>query len=221
MRLVLSTLANAAIFLAVLTFGGAANAVDVTLVGPSAVTVQPGEQVAFGLNIRNPSGQAVHGLGFSVHGYDESVADFNSGQAVQDYLNNVCFAPDLCFGGLENFAGGTLEEGGFGSNGPRVQFALSASLEPTTGTGAFDQGLDGFEGTPQFSLLFDAIAPGVTTLFIDTGYQGDAVILPGGIPLESFGTTLTINVVPEPGTALLMGLGLIGLASSRKFNRTD
>ena len=48
---------------------------------------------------------------------------------------------------------------------------------------------------------------------------GDGCFGAGGTPcapgdLATFGTT--VNVVPEPGTALLMGLGLVGLGATRR-----
>lgn len=221
MRLIISTLATMAIIFSGLTLGSVASAVELNVVGPNSVTVSPGDQVTLDLTIRNPASEGIFGIGASVHGYDESVADFNSGQAVFRFLSNVCVAPHVCLIGLENVVAGALQESAIGANGNRVQIALAAQLVPHNESGLYDQGLDGVEGTPQFSLIFDAIAPGVTTFFIDTMYQGDGVVLAGGVLEQATGSTFTINVVPEPGTALLMGLGLIGLASSMKPSREE
>lgn len=48
-------------------------------------------------------------------------------------------------------------------------------------------------------------------LLIGDGFIGDAGVLAPGIVLE-------INAIPEPGTALLMGLGLAGLAAAGRRN---
>ena len=45
---------------------------------------------------------------------------------------------------------------------------------------------------------------------------GSAAVTTGGATASFSNDSLTINVVPEPGTALLMGLGLAGLASIRR-----
>jgi hypothetical protein len=214
MRLVISIFAVAAIMLSTITLATVANAVELNVVGPNSATVLLGQQVAVDVTLTNLSGDTVAGIGVSVYGYDESVADFASGQAVSSYLNTSCTAPGVCSGGLENLRGGSLFESAIAGNGPRVQIALSATLTPSAGIPGVDQGLDGNAGTPMFSVLFDAIAPGVTTLFIDTAYYGDAIVYPDGSIGQAQGSTFTINVIPEPGTALLMGLGLLGLAAS-------
>lgn len=197
-----------------------AHAVEVSVVGSNTVTVLPGELVTVDLLLRNPTGDPVAGLAYSAHGYDESVADFHSGEAISKYLTTVCIAPGSCFGGLDNLNAGALEETEIGSRGKRIQFAISASLVGFTNTGDTDQGLDGVEGSSQFRILFEAIAPGITTILLDTSYQGDAVILTDPVrTIAGIGSTFTIRVVPEPGTAILMGLGLIGLATSGRSKR--
>lgn len=59
------------------------------------------------------------------------------------------------------------------------------------------------------TITFRAVAPGTTSVgyFLapaDTGAQGDSLVVGTSV-------TVTVNPIPEPGTALLMGLGLAGL----------
>ena len=64
----------------------------------------------------------------------------------------------------------------------------------------------------KFRLVFELIGPGNTTIELgaDPNY-GDALILPGGAVGQSTNASVEITWVPEPGTALLLGLGLAGL----------
>jgi len=202
-------------FLAASTAGAL---VTVTATGAPAGQVGAGDLITLDIRLSATPGQSIQGLGLSVHGYGSN-ASFVSGAAVGSYLNSVCIGAGSCFGGLANVAGAangtqrTLAQNSIGAFGPRVQFALSASGSPIA-AGTADQGLDNVAGSTMFRVTLQ-IAPGATdfTLFVDSSYQGDLVNLPAGAVEEAVGQSFLI-VVPEPGTALLMGLGLAGLAAA-------
>jgi hypothetical protein len=206
MRLFVSVLATAAMFFVASTAG----AVEFSIVGADSATVAPGDQVTIDIVITNNSLTSVNGLGASVTGYGAN--ELVGGQAVANYLNAICVAPGACFGGLANLAGPALSESSIGANGNRVQIALSAALTAVVGAPNTDQGLDGTVGSAQFTVTFTARES--ASIEIGTGYQGDGVILGDGSTIQAQGATFALTVIPEPGTALLMGLGLAGLASA-------
>ncbi len=178
-----------------------------------------GETITLQVTLTNPELDGINGLGLSIHGYNEAVVDFTSGEAVDSYLNAICVAPGTCFGGLANIAAGPLAESAIGANGNRVQIALSAGLDTVTGLSpSIDQGLDEVTGSSQFDIVFTGVAPGTTTLIIGTGYQGDGIILAGGANVPATSPTLTITV-PEPGAVAASAAALgsvLALAGIRR-----
>lgn len=183
--------------------------------------VEPGDLLSLEIRMTKHDPNPIIGLGASVHGYAGN-AEFVGGEAVGSYFNAVCIPPDVCFDGLFNLAGSanggfrTLTETSIPGFGPRVQFALSAATVPLFWQGTTDLGLDGQIGSTQFRVML-RILPGASsfTLFADSSYQGDLVNqfdLPGEIQGQSF----LIVVVPEPGTAILLGMGLAGLSRSAR-----
>lgn len=206
MRLFVSVIATAAMFFV----ASSASAVEFSIVGADSATVLPGEEFTIDIVITNPTLTTLNGLGASVSEFGTN--EFVSGEAVANYFNAICVAPGTCFGGLTNLAGGALEVSSIPGFGERVQIALSAGLVPVTSDGGFDQGLDNVEGTTQFTVTFTAVES--AEIQIGTSFQGDGVILADGSSIQATGDTFSLTVVPEPGTALLMGLGLAGLASA-------
>lgn len=215
MRLIAILLTAAAMFVA-----PSAGAVELFLVGNTAQarTIAPGEDLVIELRMSNVSQTGAFGLGASVHGYQGGLS-FIEGRGVRRYLldgeggqlSNVAGVPSTggttCTGTCQR----VLSEGRITGFGDRVQIALTAGLDPVTGADpSIDPGLEG-AGTPMFRLLFRGAAPGVYTVLMDSSYQGDLVNIDGGTE-EIAGTSIVVTVVPEPGTALLMGLGLAGLA---------
>ncbi|MFK7896846.1 MAG: PEP-CTERM sorting domain-containing protein [Myxococcota bacterium] len=213
MRLFISVLATTAMFLA----ASAASAVTFSVIGTSggdAAALLPGESVTLDIRV-DADADSVAGLGASIFGYDEAIVDFAQGEAVASIFHGVAIPGVGAFSGLSNIAPNPLEESSIGANGNRVQIFNGVALTPVVAQ-PLDPGLDGNVGggDAQFRVTFTAVAPGTTQLRIGTGYEGDAVILAGGIETQAAGVDLTVTVVPEPGTALLMGLGLAGLAAA-------
>jgi hypothetical protein len=188
---------------------------EVTPSGP--LTLNPDEEVTF--EIRITGGAGVFGLGASAWGYDEAVIDYveGSGQSVASINHGVCIPPTGCFSGLSNSLVNPLVETEVQTSGNRVLFFNGVGLTPTNAN-ADDPGLDGVVGggDAQARLTFRAMAPGAAFIDFGTGYNGDGEVLEGGLTDTSQNTRIEINVIPEPGTALLMGLGLVGLAVSRR-----
>ncbi len=184
--------------------------------------LNPGDTVT--INIRLSGGTNVFGLGASAWGYNEAVIDFTSGQAVSSINHAVAIPAVGFFSGLTNtlvpapvpgtVGSGPLAESSIGASGNRVLFFNGVGLTPTNSNAA-DPGLNGSASDAQFRLVFTAgQVEGTTVINIGTGYNGDGEVGTGGVTDTSANVALAITVVPEPGTALLMGLGLAGLAAA-------
>ena len=221
MRLFTSVIASA-IFL-VSSSAGALTTFNVTndRSATNDISILPGQSIT--VNIRLSNGVGVFGLGASVSGYTESVIDFESGVAVGS-INHALLFPGFFLNGLTNVlvpgggagpvATGPLAESFIGASGNRVLFFNGVGLA-STNTNAGDYGINGTNTDAQFRLVFRASALGGSSVIsIGTGYNGDGEILAGGVTDVSQNVVLNVTVVPEPGTALLMGLGLAGLAAA-------
>ena len=207
-----------------LSFVGASSAQVTLYVTPTNQTgeildygapLSTGDQLTFDIAVRS-DGTPIFGIGASAVGYPSSGLSFLSGAVTLHVLSEICLDVQGCFGGLEATPSQMLpREGQF--NEDEVQFLNHLKITGTTATGADEFGLDGERGSAQASLLFEVTGgPGLflqdETIAIGSFYEyGDVVVLEGGVS----GTVETIWVVPEPGTALLMGLGLLGLATRR------
>lgn len=181
-----------------------------------------GELVTIGLRIGSERDERVYGIGASIYGYDESIADFESGGVVGSIFHGLALPAIGAFDGLHNLVLPELEESELGDAGPRVAFLDAFDLRPHSAN-ANDPGLDGVVGggDAQLRVRFRILGSGQTILSIGTRYAGDAVVYQAGttghaatlqILLRSNGAPV---VVPEPGEALLLALGLAGLACVR------
>jgi len=191
----------------------------------STPTLEPGSTLTLGIRIEGDPDEGLYGLGASAYGYDESVIDFQSGQAVTSIFHGVTIPAIGAFDGLANQVGGLpLVESAIGANGNRVQIFNGVGLQPR-GYNALDPGLDGVLGgdDAQIRMTFRMTAPGFTVLRIGTGYGGDGAVYAGAqlrptveIVLNTTAGSSSICPVPEPGVALLIGVGLAGLAGRKR-----
>jgi hypothetical protein len=194
--------------------------------GGNSVVLRPGETVEIEIAVDNLSETAVNAIAASIFGYDESIADFipGTGRSADSFFVEICVGPNVCGGGIGAALTPTfpdrldLVESEILGRGKRVQFMhhFTSIGDFTNETGALDQGWDGTQESPDSIVAFQAVGLGTTVIEIGTGYEGDTVVLPGGgyQPAEQ-SATFTIQVIPEPTIAVLMALGLAGLAGLR------
>jgi len=191
-----------------------AEALTSFIVSPAGpLLLNPGEQ--FTINIRLSGSSNTLGLGASAYGYPLSLVRFVSGEAVESINHATCVPTYGCSAGLVNTVQDLVEEEiapGYG----RVRFFQGQSVL-STNTNPLDPGLDGVIGgdDAQVRLTFVILGLGTTGLNIGMGAPGDGELFPGGVVDTTALTQLQVSVLPEPGTALLIGLGLAGLASGR------
>lgn len=206
--------------------------VNVSSSGGNTALLQDGDVLTFDLRLENDTNIPLQGLGIGVTGYDR----FNDGAFLNDHLRFVggavassafstAFVPGTgSLGGLPNIRTAPTEIGTPPpiSNPRRVQLFDGVSLSASDGDGSLDTGVDGDlvgNGDVHFRVQFQAVAglTGITgnavTLNFGTGPFGNVAIGVGGVVVPFQNASYTVGVVPEPGTALLMGLGLAGLAA--------
>ncbi|MCP4904901.1 MAG: PEP-CTERM sorting domain-containing protein [bacterium] len=220
----------------------AASALGISIVGTPAESgtqdgvLQVGEQITFNLVLENPSNTVVAGLDVIAFGYDETADVYGTissgltmvGGAV---TQNEVFLPfalpgSATFGLTNQFSAPTDLFTANAINPEHVRTALFRGLNmgfSAAGNGAFDLGIanGAIPSDVHFQVVFENQPTQAATSAIDVTFGTSASLL--AIAIGSSAQTLAFNnasyaltLIPEPGTALLMGLGLAGLASTRR-----
>lgn len=221
-----------------------ASALGISVVNVSGAgaggTLLPGETVTFDLRMDVHTGAPLHAVEVTVDGYDLPDASglnrqfglaLAGGQVVSEafLLDIPSIGPTGGIANQQNTTGAPIEQFSVNNINPQAHTTLLFGAISTGGInapnggiadGAGDTGLGGnlVHGVPgdiHFQVTFQNVADfvqGVDTTFNFNISGLDSV----GNPIAGSGDSFAIHVVPEPGTALLMGLGLAGLAVRRR-----
>jgi hypothetical protein len=220
-----------ALFVAALVAPLSASALGVSVAsaiasGPSNTLLDTGETITFNLVLENATAESVNGLGVGAWGYDlgapgnplDNPLIFISGSGTaQAFSAANTGAGGVAFGGLQNTTTSAVQLGApFPYLDPlRVQLFNGVSTAGANGDTSQDLGIASnpiSSGDVHMQVTFVAYQAGTVNLTFGVGQFGNAAVGTGGASLPFTNASYTVTVVPEPGTALLMGLGLAGLA---------
>ena len=221
MRFIYSSLLIAAMAM-VATNASAVN-VDLTTVAAGtdcvAGAVTAGCTLELDIDVSNPAGDDVQSMGVSIVARDGNGDIVNFGDVAT--LVSSAGSPQLLFS-FATFSGLPLSAAFVSQDATSGQDVLRAiqavGPAPTAGDGSQDPARAGGNGG-QISIVLELTGLiGDLTLSADTVF-GDGIAGPGGVPVAfNPSGSVDISAVPEPGTALLMGLGLMGLAGAGRRN---
>ncbi|MBB85535.1 MAG: hypothetical protein CL931_17125 [Deltaproteobacteria bacterium] len=201
--------------------------------------IVPGDTLTVDLVLENNGGVEIFAAGIAARGHDaNSDGVQNDGLFVSGAsLGGSIFGFNTTLG-LANTLSGVDLRGApsqFSSGHPAYVAAVPLHAQLFDGVGTSGWNFDGSNdggvgpnanvagGNVHFQVQYQVAASqlGGTAVPITLEFGvfselGGAAVTNGGATAGFSNDSLTINVVPEPGTALLMGLGLAGLATIRR-----
>ena len=207
MRLFTSLIATAAIlFSASTAFASATWSVSATASGGDLNAMVVGDTLTLDIKLETSAAAEMIAIAGSVNDYDTAVVSVNSGASTvaSQLLFEIIIPTVGSFNGISNLESGVSDTS---VQGPGQEDTFLSVLG-TSGAGG-----DGTAEAAQFQIVYNVIGAGSTNLFIGT-FSAYADAYSGASDNVVNNTSVAITVVPEPGTALLMGLGLAGLAAA-------
>ncbi len=229
---------------ALLALPSMASAISLDIVGTStggasggSATLDYGQTITFDLRIdwAGLAPGSVYGASADVTGYDLPDTNFDrqfglalaGGTSVSSILNYVDIPTVgvLPLGsGVDNQTGGPQEQYVINHLNPQAYTTnLFGGVRTSghTGDGNLDHGIGSTlvsGGDIHFQVTFINVLPSsYAGPDLSTTLNFDLLLLDlNGDTIAASGDTFNLTMVPEPGTALLMGLGLAGLATTRR-----
>jgi hypothetical protein len=214
------------ILLMVFFVTSAATAIEFTALGANTFTVAPGESFTIDIAVTNVSATSVQGITGRLDGLAAAGLTVTGGESALHHFVGICATfTGGCAGGIDSvsnvfFDPRNLAGGIYTAGDDRVSIVSALSLNPTVQIGGSDPGLE-----TNIDDIFHHSELDITiTLMADLTLVGGAFDLIANaefsdgtdtIPLPGLaGFSVNVIPIPEPGTALLMGLGLAGLAGA-------
>ena len=191
MRLFTSLIAAVA---TVLVAGAASAALNVSATQSGTGTYNSGDVITIDIQLTTTGPEAV-ALGLRAANYDPNILTNATATVVPAVIFD--FGPGSGFGGLNQ----TATPGEQAPGGPRPGWSVNLFQAVSLAAAAS-------AGPANFQVTFIG-QPGTTS--IDIGALSEYGDVYGGGDNVANNVSLSITVIPEPGTALLMGLGLAGL----------
>ncbi len=184
--------------------------------------------------LENATDEQILGLDVGVFGYDEGAAALTnddhllfSSAATGAGAFGAVYSSGVNLGGLANVTPQQESGNPITFEERFVRLFGGVDITPVTGDGTNDSGINGLQtngADVHLQVTFSAQslgatpgAPATVDLVFGIGQKGFDVVGPtGSLSSQWTNATYTVTIVPEPGTALLMGLGLAGLAGIRR-----
>ncbi len=172
------------------------------------------------LKLRNPALSGVVGYGASVVIRDSgsAIVDFGAHAALSSFTlagpQPILFS-FTNFTGLSNLAPFVSNDLNSGVDVLRAfNGAVGNPAVPAIGDGLLEPATGGNGGQNGIILSMAGLLPGAYTLNLESAFGDGAIFAAGGTLTQVGSIGFTVVAIPEPTTALLMGLGLAGLASA-------
>ena len=203
-KILIVTLAS--LFAASTAFASSTWTVTATASGGDINAMAIGDTLTLEVKLETSAAAEMIATAGSVNNYDTSVVsvDAVASTVAAELLFAFIIPGTGSFNGVANLESGVADTS---VQGPGQEDTFLSVLG-TAGAGG-----DGTSESAQFQIVYNVIGAGTTTLRIGT-FADYADAFSGANDNVVNNTAVTITVVPEPGTALLMGLGLAGLAAA-------